>query len=108
MAHKQLILLLLNVTLPVNAAIFFISFLGIYCQDLHCSSWNHPRPALAAVHLECLAITFCSHTDTVICEAKGKLLFFVNNDTPFIFFFRIKICHGVKYKHCYIITTILW
>lgn len=56
--------------LPVNSAIFFISFLGVYCQDHHSSSWNHPRPTSAAVHLECLALTFCSHADTVTCEGK--------------------------------------
>lgn len=88
LAHKQVILLLLNVSLSVNFAVFFISFLGIYCQDLHCSSWNHPHPNLAAVHLECLALTFCSHTDTVTCEVKGKLLF-VNNSTQILFFFKL-------------------
>lgn len=50
-----------------------LSFLGIYYQEVHNSSWEHQPTAWNTVHLEWLAPTFCLRPDMAICETERKI-----------------------------------
>lgn len=54
--------------------LFFLFNLGICCQEVPRSSWDHHYTTRNIIHLEWLAPTFCLHPDMAICEAEWRIV----------------------------------